>query len=259
MALVVKPVEFVPYRSDPPKKINLAIDGVDKSGKTHLALTAPGPIVFHDWDFGLHGVADKFPDKEIYHFEYELTETLALPGTEEQGLSGPAAKVWERYVYNMRASIEKCLPTADRPVPGTIITDSASTAWPCLRLARLGKLTEVMPTQYMKVNSEFQTLIQLVHRSPVNVIWLSRLKNVYQGNVKTDQLERDGYNQLGFEVDAVVRLLEDTTKVGESAFTARFGNCRTNRSLQRTELPSDLTFAKIATTMYPATTEEMWK
>jgi hypothetical protein len=44
-------------------RLLMAIDGPQKGGKTHFALTAPGPIGILNIDNGLEGVVEKFYDK----------------------------------------------------------------------------------------------------------------------------------------------------------------------------------------------------
>jgi hypothetical protein len=252
LSVVSKPteVQFNRYVAAPPKKLNLSIDSMEKAGKTRFALTAPGPTAYHDFDFGLNGVADKFPDLELYPFDYSFATTLKLPGTASKSITDYASEVWQEFVTNLRASIDRCK---------TIVIDSGSSAWPLLRLARLGKLTQVMPIQYTAVNQEFQALCQMLHRSDANILWLHRLKEEYKDDKKTGGLVRQGFGDIAFEVDAVMRLLVDENKADDSAFTLQFGACRPNRLLQRKEITgTDISFAKVAALMYPSTKESDW-
>ena len=43
-----------------PRRLVCSIEGWDKSGKTHLAMTAPEPIVYLDLDVGTEGVKERF-------------------------------------------------------------------------------------------------------------------------------------------------------------------------------------------------------
>ncbi len=42
----------------------------------------------------------------------------------------------------------------------SIVIDTASEAWELVRLARFGKLTQVMPQHYGPVNTEFRDMIK---------------------------------------------------------------------------------------------------
>lgn len=253
MSLSVKSpeVKFERYAASPPTKINMTVDSLAKDGKTRFALTAPGPTAYHDFDFGLHGVADKFPDLELYHFPYQFPATLRLPGTEFSSLSEAAGKIWTEFITNVRASVERCR---------TVVVDTGTKTWDLIRLARLGKLTQVLPVQYTAVNAEYNELIQQLHRSKANIIWLHRLKAKYEDDKKTGEFERSGYNDMAFEVDTVLRLSYDESKKGEEGFRAKIGNCRPNRLLQGTEIVgADISFPKLGAILYPATSEETWK
>ena len=243
-------VVFTRAVAKPPSKLNLTIDGPEKTWKSHTSLTAPGPIAYHSFENGLHRVIDKFPDKEIYSFEYSFPATLKLPGTELAGLSDASTKVWTEFVTNLRASVERCR---------SIVIDTGTKAWDLLRIARLGKLTQVMPIQYTAVNQEFNELVQVLHRSPANIIWLHRVKPVYENDKKTGEVVRAGYGDMAFEVDAVIRMLPVESKNPAEQVQVRFGACGSNRKLSGSVLEGEPTFATIATAIYPSTNEENWK
>ena len=240
-------VQFTRYNAVPPKKINMTVDGAGKEGKTHFSLTSPGPIAYHDFDFGLHGVADKFPDVELYHFPYEFSSTNRLPGASQEPLPDKAAKIWKDFVTNATASTQRCK---------TVVIDQGTRLWDLLRIARLGKLVQVPAIQYVNVNMEFDDFIQRIHRSPANIVWLHRIKPVYKNNEETDEMERAGYKGVGYDVD-VVLLPKYTDKDG---FTLTVSDCRVNRTIQGTVLKNEeISFLNVAMKMYPNTSEENWK
>lgn len=240
-------VVFERYVPKAPTKINMTVDGIEKSGKSYFALTAPGPISYHDLDFGLHGVADKFPDIELYHFEYPFSITNRLPGAEASPpLIERSAALWKDLVRDVMASTERCR---------TVVFDQGTRMWNLLRLARLGKLTQVPALQYVNVNSEFDDFIQRVHRSPANIIWLHRMKPVYEKNEKTALYERAGYDGLGYDVDVVLQPFYDP----KAGFTLRIAECRANRKLDGTVLnEAEISFAKVASLIYPNSEERNW-
>ena len=53
-----------------PRRLVCSIEGLDKTGKSHLAMSAPGPIVYVDLDVGTEGVIQKCQqDYLIYKVE----------------------------------------------------------------------------------------------------------------------------------------------------------------------------------------------
>lgn len=255
MGVSIKDVQFKKAELSSPTKIDLIVEAMDGAGKTFFGLLGPGPVALHDFDNGLHralqGLTDEQKVKlELYPFEYDFERTLMLPGTDiSTGLSKRSADAWEEFVINARASVEKCR---------TNIIDTGGHVWELLRLARLGKLTQVMPVQYTAVNMEFKELIQALHRSPANNVWIHRLKPAYDAADKKipNVFERDGYQSMSYEVDAVLRLTYDDM----DGLRLRFGKCA-NRSLTGTTVmgADKITFPQIAAMIYPNTDTKYWK
>ena len=53
------------------KRLIVSIAALEKCGKTHFALTAPGPIAYFNFDIGVEGVIGKFcKDKSIWVTDY---------------------------------------------------------------------------------------------------------------------------------------------------------------------------------------------
>jgi hypothetical protein len=245
-----KEVEFKRVEKMPSTKITLTVDGLPKTRKTTFALTAPGPICFHNFDFGLNGVVDPFLEKkEIYSFDYPFQSTMKLPGSEWASMSEGAGKLWTEFVKNYRASLEQMR---------TVVVDTGTKAWELIRLARLGKLTQVMPLQYTAVNQEFQDLLSLGQRSAANVLWIHRLKPEYVDDKQTGNHIRTGFGDIAFEVDAVIRMSADPNVQGSDTFRAKIGTCR-QKLLQGVELIGDnITFPNVAKLMLPEVDEKNW-
>lgn len=255
MALTVKEVPFKKLEMVSPTKIDLVVEGLDGSGKTFFGLTGPGPIAHHDlMDNGLHRALQGFSREqldqiELYPFDYDFTHTLALPGTDgSKGMKVLAVDPWAEFVTNVKAAAEKCR---------TNIIDTGSAAWELLRLARMGQLIQVMPLDYTKANYEFKDLLQVLHKGRANHIWIHRLKPSYDAADKKvpNSYERQGFADIAYEVDAVVRLSYD-----EEGMRLRFGKCA-NRSLTGTVISGadNITFPKIATMIYPNTDKKHWE
>lgn len=245
-------VEYKRVTSDPPKRLVLSIDGLPKEGKTNFTLTAPGPIAIHNLDLGLEGVAEKFSDKEIYEFLYTIPMSASLPGSEFAAMAEAGQRVWKEFVVNYRDSLSKMR---------TVVVDTGSEAWALVRLARLGKLTSVLPVQYTAVNAEFRQLVQLaLSQNTCNVIFTHKVKDQYKDDKKTGLVERAGFGEIEYDVQTVLKAVRDFGKVGIDQFSIEIAACRANLSASGKRFSGgDCTFSKIATAIYPTTEEKDWQ
>jgi hypothetical protein len=251
--VVLTPVEYKRVVSEPARRLVLTIDGPPKEGKTEFTLTAPEPITIHNLDLGLEGVVEKFAaTKEIYAFDYQIPMSAMLPGSEFSGMSDAAQKVWKEYVRNFRDSLSKMR---------TIVVDTGTEAWQLVRLARLGKLTSIMPVQYTAVNAEFRQLTQLaLSQNSCNVIFTHKVKDVYKDDKKTGEIERAGFGEIEYDVQAVLKASRDYAKTGVDQFSIQIATCRANLGASgRRFTGTDCTFTNVATAIYPSTDEKYWK
>lgn len=248
----VKKVEYKRYEIVPPARLVISVDGPGKTGKDNFALSAPGPIAIHDFNFGLEGVVEKFADKkEIFHFPYPFPVTTRLPGSSYSSLVEPCARIWEEFVTNYRQTLQDMR---------TVIVDTGSEAWELLRIARFGKLTQVPPMAYGPVNAEFRQLSQLaLSQNKTNVIYLHKVKPVYKNEQKTEETERAGFGEIDYDVQTVLRTNRDYSKSGADQFSLLIQECRANLSASGTEFRAgDCTFKRVASTIYPNIDPEFW-
>jgi len=247
-----KVVEYKRATTDPPTRLVISVDSLPKEGKTNFALTAPGPIAIHDLDLGMEGVIEKFADKEIYPFRYDVPLSAMLPGSEFASMADASQKVWREFVFQFRDSLSKMR---------TVVIDTGTEAWSLIRLARLGKLTQVLPVQYTAVNAEFRQLTQLaLSQQKCNVIFTHKVKDVFKDDKKTGEYERAGFTEIEYDVQTVLKATRDYAKQGVAQFQLEIAACRANLGASgRRFNGDDCTFQKVATAIYPTTTEEYWK
>lgn len=246
------PVVFQKLDATPRKRLIVSVEGLPKCGKTNFSLTAPGPIAIHNWDGGLEGVAHKFADqKEIFSFDYRMPFSLALPGTPAgDSLANAAKKVWEEFVNNYRESLKQVK---------TVVVDTSSESWETIRLARLGKLANVMPHQYSSVNAEFRELLRLGTDHDANLILLHKVKKSYENDKPTGLYERAGFGDIGFVVQLVLKAYKDPKAEGLDQFRMKIAACRHNPLLEGMEfVGEDCNFAKVAGVV-TGTEEGEWK
>jgi hypothetical protein len=219
------------------KRLVVAVEGPEKSGKTHFALTAPGPIGFQDIDIGTEGVVEQFvAEKEIHLAEYALDFPFEQKAAE---------LTWKQFTNDYKQLLGASVRTG--------IIDNASEAWDLLRVAKFGRLTQIMPHLYTTANSEFRGLLRLAYKSDMNLILLHKVKKQYINEQFTGKYERSGFNDIGYLVQVIVETYKDGGK-----YFLRVLACRQNPKIEGLVI-EDPTFAKLGMAVFPGTGIEDWQ
>lgn len=252
------------------RRLIVAVDGLEKEGKTNFSLTAPGPLAYQSIDIGDEGVVEKFQtEKKIYKADYAMPPLQKGVSPEQQmALMLP---VWERFLEDFRLAVTKVKTGQVR----TIIWDTASEVWEMMRVARLGKLTQVMPHNYVALNAEFRGLIREIYDSSANMVLLHKLKAEWKDNPatgkgnKTGGYERAGFADTGFLVQINVtawRAKDPETGLRTGPFHITVRDCRQNPATAEQGGPVGLdledqmaSFAWLGVNVYPDTTLEDWQ
>lgn len=219
-----------------------AVSGLEKQGKTSFALSAPGPIIYFNLDYGLEGVLGKYAGgKDVYvkEYRYKRNDTPDKYNT-----------LWASFTtdyYNALKSKAR-----------TIVIDTATELWELLRLARFGKLTQVMPHHYGPVNAEYASVIREGYSYDKNVILLHKLKKQYVNDKFTGEYERSGFTNTGFLVQANLEVYRDGL---DGEFYLKVLDCRQNSMIGGLEF--ELTdefggFGFLAQMVFPDSDTEEW-
>lgn len=192
---------FSKYQPKLVRKACISVEGREKRGKTHFALTAPGPIVYINLDEGLDRVQPnvKFPNLDL--------RVVDIPSFSRDGhpdrVAEEALKVWE-YLKEVHVN---ALESAR-----TVVYDSFTEMWELVRLARFGKLTQVQWFHYGPINREFHDFIREFSRHNANLILLHKVmaEKDASGNA-TGGFDRKSFNHIGFDVDDFFRVDRDDT------------------------------------------------
>jgi hypothetical protein len=221
------------------QRLIISVEGTEKQGKTHFALTAPGPIAFFDFDRRLEGTIHKFlPAKEIWVNEYTIP--LSLKGISIIDIDA-CNVLWNRFKQDFKAVLYASNVE-------TIIVDTASEAWELLRLAKFGKLSQVQPFHYGPVNFEFRDLIKSwAYDASKNVIYIHKQGSKYVGDKRTEDYERKGFSEVGYIVQVVVRVFHK----GQD-FSAEIVSCGLNTALEGMVLSGpDCNFETLSSLVLP--------
>lgn len=230
------------------RRLICAVDGLEKCGKTHFALSAPHPMVYFDVDIGTEGVIDTIQRPDFYYKHIELD----VPTNAPQGhIQEKALKLWKEFrtMYDGAIAIK----------PRTIVVDTATEAYDILRLAAFGKLTQVKAHHYGPVNAEFRDLIRTAYDSEVNLILIHRLKPEYVDDKATGALRRAGFGETGFMVQVNATLSKDIKLRTEDKFKMLVTDCRQNTMLEGEVFEGGMvSFPMLAMSVFPDSDPGDW-
>ena len=199
------------------RRLVCSIEGLEKTGKDHLALTANGDACVLDFDQNLEGVLLKFPEKKVYVCSYEY-----ITDTDSQNA---ALDVWMQFKKDYTEGL--------RSFPNVIV-DTGSQMWTVARMARFGKLSSVPPMAYGPINTEIKELIRQAKEADCNTMFLHRLKPVYVGKDRTDRWEMNGFGEFGYEVQATLQTYRE-----DGEFHVRIVNCAQNMTIAGVDLEGE--------------------
>ncbi|KKL57937.1 hypothetical protein LCGC14_2230450 [marine sediment metagenome] len=220
-------------------RLILSLCGLEKQGKTHFGLTAPGDIMYFNLDNRMEGVIDKFSQEK----------TISVVDISFSDNQDKAIEEWDKYmtVYN--------LALAD-PKIRTIIVDTATELWELLRFARFGRSSNVS-FLYAPLNAEFAKMIRQPSKN-TNVIFLHKMKPVYLNDKRTGDYERAGFGNMGFTVQVNAQIWRD--EEGDRDFHCYIKDSGQNSDAAGEDLVGPLcNFPMLATTILPDTDPSYWE
>jgi hypothetical protein len=194
----------------PPRRLICCIEGWDKTGKTHLTMSAPEPILYIAADNGVEGVVHKCT-KEYQIFDVHPPARLGDIGD----LIAKFKPIWE--------AIKKQISNAYEIGEGTLVIDSFTEIYDIARLAQFGKVAQVQPHEYQYVYAELRELIRMASASTMNTIFVNKMERDFN----TGEPKPKGWSALSYEVQAVIRTQRDDSDAGP-VFSAKVMTCRQN-------------------------------
>lgn len=195
-----------------PYRLIASVNGRPKTGKTHFGLTAPEPLFFVNIDIGTEGVLDKFQaeGKKIYVFD------VRVPRTASKDIYVP---MWE--------SLKNVFRTVYQAGAGSVIVDTDSEVYELARLAKFGKLAQVMPQHYTEVNNEYREVLRQAFDSNMNSIFIHKMRPKYVNNVRTSEYEMAGFADMEYSSQVNIIMHREDTEEGPE-FSAFIKDCRHN-------------------------------
>lgn len=210
---------FTPVTQAIIPRLIMALNGLEKTGKTYQALTAPAPISYFSLDFGEDGVIQQFAAKKTIRRKDYKIPAIRKSQTKEKAIE-QAAEVWETFKDDYLFALDHSR---------TVIVDTETEVYELIRLARFGKLEQVKPHHYGPVFRELkEVIIKAAYESNANVILLQRLKKEYKDDKWTGQYEASGYSGIPYDVQVNARAYIDAL----GRFRVYIDNCRQNAMLR---------------------------
>jgi hypothetical protein len=244
------------------RRLVIASGMKEKGGKTHFGMTAPPPIGVVSIDQGTKEIVEKFiaMGKKIALCRIKTPPLVALLRKDKDRIDKSwimehAEEEWEKAKRAIIAIIEN-------PAFRTFIGDTATEFYELCRLARHGKLAQVMPHHYGPLNAEFRELVKrAAEREDLNCIWIHKRRKVYKENAKgesnwTGEWERSGFADLAYLADVN---LENYYDYEQQVFGAKMLDCRQNPACIGQEFEGEFcNFTAVACSVFPDTKPSYW-
>jgi len=173
-----------------------AISGEPKTGKSHLGLTFPDPMVVFSFDIGLEPVRAKFPEKKIEVKTYPMPFIDSVKGT---GFQKELKEIWDTFNKDYKATVE------DTDV-ATIMVDTWTAVYEVARIARAKELGQenLLQFQYGDVYARMRSLIQRPRMAGQNLILTTYMRDKYVKDQSTGEKEADGWKGTMSEADIIL-------------------------------------------------------
>lgn len=244
----------------------VALDALEKHGKTRFALTTPGTLAYMDFDNRSEGTIEEFlaagrkimwrtkPDGTPW--PYQIPADAGASDEKAKEVQAEARAEWKRF----ESDYEDLLHSSS---VDTIIIDTATEAWELVRIAGFGRLNEIPPHLYSEVNGAFRRLIRLARKQTrVNLVLVHRLKDEWANEKKGDKIKgyttgksiRAGFSETGFLVDVNLRLtrlpLAACDDADDLGFRLTVTDCGANPRVRGLELANEaITFPNLVAAM----------
>lgn len=216
-------LKWAPMSTTPPKKrLVMSHSGQQKTGKTDFSLRhTPRPVFYANIDLGTEGVTSKIDVADVQEVIVRYEK-----GKEQQEYK----RLWREVedLYNEALSHNA----------GTLVIDSESQSWELQMLAEFGRTEKIMPRDRGNLNSDKRAFLNACLSSDMNIIFCSRVREVWLNDKPTGTYERRGYNGLDYDCQVVSWAVKRQPKdpfgnvIGEPEFGITVMDSRLNPSME---------------------------
>lgn len=197
------------------ESVIVSVFGMEGTGKTSFALTAPKPIALIDFDMGLKRAKKTGLGKDV-----ALYKSFPVGDVDDFQDKVKAIKFFsDTYKKFLTMYKDVCESGEVR----TVVFDTATAAWQLLQLSMFGRAEKILPLQYTGLYKRYEKLVEVARQNDVNLVLVHGAKYEYETILnpktgkpiidkftqepktrKTDVLARQGNGRTGFLVDIEV-------------------------------------------------------
>lgn len=206
----LKALGFDDVAKSRPRRLVVSSGGREKTGKSHFAASGPPPIVYFNIDIGTEGVVDKFQNAGKQVLVYDVR----VPREAKQDAYVP---MWG----DLKTRIKKAYSLEQ----GTVVWDTATEAYELARLSNFGKLTQVMPHNYVEVNNEWRELLRVAYDYSMNTVFIHKMKPKWINNARTGDYEISGFSEMDYLSQVNLIHYREDTESG-TVFSVYIKDCR---------------------------------
>jgi hypothetical protein len=224
----------------------MEIYGDTGTGRTTLALTAPGPIGLIHAAEKIEGIVQPVArEKEVrmYNFGGVFRGSPDTISEKAHGILTGAQNAWYDAIDDWAKSV---------------ILDTHTELWELIRLARFGTLTPrgTIAHMYGPVNAEWRSMFKhFREQDHANVVLIGQTKDEYKNDKQTGKTVRAGQKEIPFMADVIVR----TSRSPDGGFLATVEKGWWNADMEGLELEDEnITFSMIMS-LVTETEESEWE
>lgn len=221
--------------------------GEEKTGKTTLGLTIPGDLGVIDLNRGLDGVVQKAVArrKKAGIKGRVRVSACPLPDGEEDSAKckAEALKVWKILDADMRVGFKSM---------AGMVTDSGTEFYKLARMCSFGDVKSKGgkgQLDYDEVYRRMRFLLNQFHANKASLVMTHQLKDEWVSRVdqgtgkvkssKTGKLVRDGFDEIGYMAQIVVRTSKRIDKETGLVFVGKVESCRFNADIEGAEFTNE--------------------
>lgn len=217
------------------------ISGDPKSGKTHIGLTFPDPILVYSFD--LRGAELLLSKKEFKDKQIEIRRYMP-PIVESLTPDKESPVFWEEIRKNYKKDIESGKYKS-------VLLDPATMLWEIIRNAWVveNERQRLLRRDYGVPNARMTYMLTSPLISGMNVVSINYLRDVYIDDKATGEKEIDGFKRTEGLADFVLFTRMVTIGSGKdrrNIVKTRVEKCRFDRDLNGMEL-EDTTYSELLT------------
>lgn len=213
-------------KEPPRRRLIASIDGAEKTGKTHLCLSAPGPIFYQDCDIGTEGMIERILENrhDIFHHKYEWVKDMRKA---KQNVKEAVYPIFYKFMEDYYKALDSSLK------PGgfrTIVWDNGADLWQMCLLAHLGKDVQIQPQERTQANDMFRSMIRTAMARNANLLITHPLVPDFE-DARLWKRDR-AFNKIAFLVQAAIQCKKKRERDGSKVFEYEITVCRHNTLLE---------------------------